>query len=123
PPARAPTALAPPSTTPVALRLTRPVTFLSLHFAKLEFSIEPGRKPDVNVVFRDPDGIEFAGALSFVTPLKDIIPFNGFSDPPSLDVTSEGIKAGFDLSIPSLGVRVMSLENISLGAYFSVPFS
>lgn len=121
-PGLSPTALISCSITPVDLRLIGPVTFLILHFEKLEFSIEPGRKPDVNVVFREPDGIEFAGALSFVNTLKDIIPFNGFSDPPSLDVTAEGIKAGFDLSIPSLGVGILSLENIALGAHLSVPF-
>ena len=121
-PGRNPTALVSCSISPVDLRLIGPATFLILHFEKLEFSIEPGRKPDVNVAFRDPDGIEFAGPLSFVSTLKDMIPFNGFSDPPSLDVTAEGVKAVFDLSIPSLGVGVMSLENIALGAHFSVPF-
>jgi hypothetical protein len=121
-PGRDPTAMASCSISSVDLRLIGPATFLILHFEKLEFSVEPGKKPDVNVVFRDPEGIEFAGPLSFVNTLRKIIPFNGFSDPPSLDVTAEGIKAGFDLSIPSLGVGVMSLENISLGAHFSVPF-
>ena len=52
------------------------------------------------------DGIEFAGPLAFVNTLKDIIPFDGFSDPPYLDVTAEGIKAGFDLAIPDLAVGV-----------------
>ncbi len=117
-----PTTLVSCSITPVDLRLIGPATFLILHFDKLEFSIEPGKKPDVNVVFRPGNGIEFAGPLTFVNTLRDIIPFDGFSDPPYLDVTAEGIKAGFDLGIPSLGVGIMSLENIALGAHFSVPF-
>ncbi|MEA2843976.1 MAG: hypothetical protein QOJ69_1647, partial [Actinomycetota bacterium] len=117
-----PTVLVSCSITPVDLRLIGPATFLILHFDKLEFSIEPGKKPDVNVVFRPGNGIEFAGPLTFVNTLRDIIPFDGFSDPPSLEVTAEGIKAGFDLGIPSLAVGILSLENISLGAHFSVPF-
>ena len=33
-----------------------------------------------------PGGIVFAGPLEFVNTLKDIIPSDGFSDPPYLDV-------------------------------------
>jgi hypothetical protein len=82
----------------------------------------PGKKPDVNVQFAQPNGIEFKGPLEFVNTLKDIIPFDGFSDPPYLDVTAKGINAGFDLAIPDLAVGVFALTNISLGAQFRVPF-
>lgn len=117
-----PSALVSCSITPFDLRLIGDRTFLILHFTRVEFSVAPGKKPDVNVEFRKNDGIEFAGPLRFVNTLRQIIPFDGFSDPPYLDVTSEGIKAGFDLGIPNLGVGIFSLENISLGAHFSVPF-
>jgi hypothetical protein len=117
-----PTALVSCSLSAIDLQLIAPVTFLVLHFEKFEFSIVPGKKPDVNVLFRDPNGIEFAGPLAFVNTLKDIIPFDGFSDPPYLDVTAEGIKAGFDLAIPNLAVGIFSLDNISLGAHVTVPF-
>jgi hypothetical protein len=121
-PGREPTALVSCSITPIDIRLIGPSTFLVLHFQTLEFSIVPGKKPDVNVRLREPDGVEFAGPLQFVNTLRDVIPFDGFSDPPYLDVTAEGIEAGFDLSIPNLSVGIFSLENISLGAHFSVPF-
>jgi hypothetical protein len=121
-PGREPTALVSCSLTPLDLQLVAPATFLILHFKTLEFSIVPGKKPDVNVRFREDNGIEFAGPLEFVNTLRQIIPFDGFSDPPYLDVTAEGIEAGFDLSIPNLSVGIFSLENISLGAHFSVPF-
>ncbi|MGH9139076.1 MAG: hypothetical protein ACRD0G_18860 [Acidimicrobiales bacterium] len=117
-----PSAIVACSISPFDLRLIGPMTFLILRFEKLEFSVAAGKKPDVNVVFRQTDGIVFAGPLEFVNTLKDIIPFDGFSDPPYLDVTAEGVKAGFDLPIPSLAVGVFSLENISLGAHFRVPF-
>lgn len=121
-PDREPTALVSCSLTPLDLNLVAPATFLILHFQTLEFSIAPGKKPDVNVRFREKGGIEFAGPLEFVNTLRQIIPFDGFSDPPYLDVTAEGIEAGFDLSIPNLSVGIFSLENISLGADFRVPF-
>jgi len=117
-----PTALVSCAFSPFQLRLIGADAFIILHFEKIEFLLAPGKKPDVNVVFREDDGIEFAGPLSFVNTLKDIIPFDGFSDPPYLDVTADGIKAGFDLSLPTIAVGVFSLANISLGAAVRVPF-
>lgn len=117
-----PSALASCSITPFDLRLVGPVPFVILHFETLEFSMAAGKKPDVNVAFRKDNGIEFGGPLSFVNTLRDIIPFDGFSDPPYLDVTSDGINAGFDLPVPSLAVGVLSLENVNLGANLKVPF-
>jgi hypothetical protein len=73
----------------------------------------------VDVVFT---GFEFAGPLSFVETLRDLIPFDGFSDPPDVQVTPEGITAGFSMGLPNLAVGVFSLENLSLAAGFSVPF-
>jgi hypothetical protein len=121
-PGKEPTALVSCALTPFDLRLIGSATFVILHFEKIEFSLVPGKKPDVNVEFRGTDGIEFAGPLEFVNTLKDIIPFDGFSDPPYLDVSAEGIKAGFDLAIPDLAVGVFALSNISVGAHFKVPF-
>lgn len=117
-----PSALVSCSISPFDLNLIAPVNFIILHFETIEFLLAAGKKPDVNVKFREGNGIEFAGPLSFVNTLKDIIPFDGFSDPPYLDVTSEGIKAGFDLAIPDLAVGVFALSNIALGANLRVPF-
>jgi hypothetical protein len=117
-----PNVLASCSLTPFDLRLIGDATFIVLHFETIEFSIAPGKKPDVTVKFRQDHGIEFTGPLSFVDRLKDIIPFDGFADPPSLEVTAEGIKSGFDLAIPDLAVGVFALTNISFGAHLQVPF-
>ena len=64
----------------------------------------------------------FGGPLEFVNELADYLGGDGFSDPPSLEVTSEGIRSGFSLEIPSLAVGVMTLQNISLGAGLNIPF-
>jgi hypothetical protein len=94
-------------------------SFIVIRFKKIEFSSKSGKKADVNV---EMDDIEFVGVLSFVEALKDIIPLDCFSDPPSVDVTEKGILAGFSLGIPSIAVGVLNIQNISLGASFTVPF-
>ena len=93
--------------------------FLTLKFDKIEFKSASGKKPEVDVQFND---IQFAGPLNFVNTLTDIIPFDGFSDPPNIDVTPNGISAGFSLEIPAITVGVFSLQNLMLGANFTVPF-
>ncbi|MDP9388370.1 MAG: hypothetical protein M3Q48_10815 [Actinomycetota bacterium] len=92
---------------------------MRLEFDRLAFRATSGRKPEVDVIF---GGITFVGVLGFIETLRKLIPFDGFSDPPYLDVSAEGATAGFDLALPNLAVGVFSLENISLGADCRVPF-
>lgn len=92
---------------------------MRMQFDRLAFRATSGRKTEVDVVF---GGIEFLGVLGFIDTLRELIPFDGFSDPPYLDVSAEGATAGFDLALPNLAVGVFSLENISLGADCRVPF-
>lgn len=92
---------------------------LVLDFERVQLQSVAGRKMDVDVRFR---GFEFAGPLSFVETLREVIPFDGFSDPPEVQVTPAGITAGFTMGLPNLSVGVFSLENLSLGAGFDVPF-
>jgi hypothetical protein len=95
-------------------------TFLRLVFDKVEFSARTASKPDVDVQLGK---VEFAGPLSFVEELKSLIPLDGFSDPPALDITPEGVRSSFSLSLPDLAVGVFSLENLSLSAGFAIPFT
>ena len=94
-------------------------SFIIIRFTKFQFISQGGKKADVNV---DIAGIEFVGVLAFVETLKDIIPLKGFSDPPSLEVTSQGISAGYSLTLPTIAVGMFSLQNISLGATLTLPF-
>jgi hypothetical protein len=66
--------------------------------------------------------MEFLGVLGFIEKLRQIIPFDGFSDPPYVDVDAASATAGFDLALPSVAIGVFSLENIALGADCRVPF-
>jgi hypothetical protein len=93
--------------------------FMGLAFEKIEFTADSSLKMDVDVVL---DAIHFLGPLSFVEALKDLIPLDGFSDPPSLKISVEGIDAGFSLALPNLAIGVFNLSNLSLGAGFTVPF-
>ncbi|MGH9222305.1 MAG: hypothetical protein ACRD2W_00535 [Acidimicrobiales bacterium] len=102
-----------------ALNLFPGAPLMRLAFDRIAFRAASGRKPEVDVVFR---GIEFVGVLSFIETLKRLIPFDAFSDPPYLDVSTEGVTAGFDLGLPAVAVGVFALENISLGADVRVPF-
>ena len=92
---------------------------LVLEFERVQIQAVAGRKMDVDVQFRK---FTFAGPLSFVETLRELIPFDGFSDPPEVQVTPTGISAGFTTGLPNLSVGVFSLENLSLGAGFEVPF-
>jgi hypothetical protein len=101
------------------LVLIAPASFIELQFDRIEFSIDSKAKMDVNVLLNE---IKFVGPLSFVETLKDLIPLDGFSDPPYLDISPQGIDAGFDIALPSISVGVLNLSNLSLGAGFTVPF-
>lgn len=90
-----------------------------LSFGTLRFLTLPGRKPDVTA---DGVSLRFTGALEFVNTLRDLLPSNGFSDPPAITVDEQGIRAGFGLAIPTIGVGVFSLQNLALSASLSVPF-
>ncbi len=92
---------------------------MSLGFDRVAFRGSSGRKPEVEVLFR---GIEFKGILKFVQTLSEVIPLDGLSDPPHVEVSPSDARAGFDLSIPAVPVGVFSLENISFGLEARVPF-
>jgi hypothetical protein len=94
-------------------------TFLDLAFDKVEFVAKAGRKLDVDVVLRE---VRFVGPLSFVERIRTLIPLDGFSDPPAIAVDPSGVRSSFSLALPNLAVGVFSLQNVSLGAGFAIPF-
>lgn len=94
-------------------------SLLKVPFEHISFRASSSGKTEVDVVLGE---LEFQGALSFINDIKDLIPLDGFSDPPFMEVSTEGIKAGFSLALPTLAIGVFSLSNISLGADVHVPF-
>lgn len=99
--------------------LIAPLSFIALHFEKIQFLAGSSVGADVNVKLRE---LEFIGPLSFIETLKDAIPLDGFSDPPAIDVSEKGITASFSIPIPSIVCGVLNLSNISIGAGFTIPF-
>ena len=92
---------------------------MTIPFERLSFKAGSSGKAEVDVVM---DDIVFGGFLSFVQTIKELIPLDGFSDPPSVEVTPAGLTAGFSLTLPNLAIGVFSLSNMSLGADVRVPF-
>jgi hypothetical protein len=92
---------------------------VTVSLAALQFTARDGRKLELSA-----SGVtlRFRGALAFVERIRQFIPPEGFSDPPSIAVTPNGITAGYSLGLPSIGVGVFSFENIALSANLELPF-
>ena len=101
------------------LVLIAPASFIELNFEKIEFTVDSSARMDVDVVL---SAIKFVGPMSFVETLRDLIPLDGFSDPPALDISERGIDASFGVGLPAIAVGMFNLSNLSLGAGFTVPF-
>jgi hypothetical protein len=94
-------------------------SLMSMNFGRIGFRVGTGGKPEVDVIF---DDMSFLGPLSFIDTLRKVIPLDGFSDPPYVDISPDGATAGFDLALPTVAIGVFSLANISIGADCRVPF-
>jgi hypothetical protein len=102
------------------IHLVPPTRFIEVAFNQITFVAQAGRKPDLDVELGE---VRFVGPLSFVNELKKLIPLDGFTDPPALEVTPAGITSRFSLALPSLPLGVFALQNLSLGAGFAIPFT
>lgn len=95
---------------------------VGLTFSSVSFHSVPGEKPDVAVEL---GGIEFMGILEFVRRLQEYIPLDGFKDPPNLEIVQSphpGVNVGFTLGIPDIAIGIATIQNVSLGAGFFLPF-
>jgi hypothetical protein len=70
----------------------------------------------------DTGPIQFLGDLSFLNALQKFIPPDGFQDPPSLDVSSDGIIASYSFPFPTIALGAWSISNASMSAALTVPF-
>ena len=95
------------------------LSFIAVNFNRLRFLAETGKKADVDVDIAD---VVFGGPLEFVNELRNYLR-SGELGGVCIDITGKGITAGFALQIPSISVGVMSLQNISLGASLTLPFT
>lgn len=97
---------------------------VGINFDSVSFSAGTNKKVDFAIVF---NSFEFLGPLTFVNKLRDVIPMDGLNDPPFLDLVlppnpQAGVTVGFTQGVPTVGVGIFSLENLSFSASFYLPF-
>jgi hypothetical protein len=95
-----------------------PLNFISIHFNQLKFTTKSGAKPNVDI---DIDEVQFEGVLKFVNELKDFLKLGNTG--PSIDIQPTSVTAGFSIPIPTVGVGVLTIQNIAFGAGVTVPFT
>jgi len=108
-----------------AVRLLPGAELMALHFTSVEFTAKQNAKVDFAIIFKKFKKFEFLGMLSFVNKLQEVIPMDGFDDPPFLDLTPPphpGVVVGFTLGIPTVGIGVFTLQDIGFSASFYLPF-
>lgn len=93
---------------------------IAIDFASFEFTVPAGGKPLVHV---EVPGIEFQGALKFINAVSGVLGLNHFSDPPYLDISSDGLLCGYTLRIPTIAVGAFALQNLALDASIGLPFT
>jgi type VI protein secretion system component Hcp len=94
---------------------------VTVNFVDFAFTVQSGAKPDVTVHLAS-DPIKFSGDLEFVEGLRKAIPPGLFGDGPSLDLSEDGIRAGFAVALPPIAVGVFALKDVTLGAGLTLPF-
>ncbi len=95
---------------------------IMIKFKELTFSVPSGGKPDVTVKIAEP-GVTFDGALRFISAIQSKLGLENFGDPPSLDVTADGITAGYGIRVPSVAIGAFALQNLAISAGMNLPFT
>ncbi len=95
---------------------------IGIDFKQIKFAVDAGKKADVSVDMGNPC-VVFGGPLSFINEINKLIPSNGFTDPPYLDVSLTGIKCGYTLALPDLQLGAFTLSHMSLAAEVNLPFT
>lgn len=90
-----------------------------VEFEELKFKTSPGQKPDVTA-----SGVElkFSSALEFINSLRSALPADVFGPGAFIDVQTTGLRAGYKLALPAIGVGVFTLSNVTLSAELMIPF-
>jgi hypothetical protein len=92
--------------------------FVIIKFASFTFHGEKGKKLAVDPKISD---VEFDGPLKFVKELKNYLPISGTGL--DVDVTPAGVTIGSTLSIPTIGMGVVTIQNIAFNAGINLPFT
>ena len=94
---------------------------VELSVDQLVFHARIGHKVDFTT---GPDlKISFTGDLWFLNVLANVLPPDGFADPPYVDADAQGVTAGYTLALPSIGIGIVSVQNIAFEAALSLSFT
>jgi hypothetical protein len=93
--------------------------FLIIDFDQLRFRSKDGKKPDVDVLIRK---VTFAGPLTFLAKLQDLLRFGGGSGP-AIELLPSHLDISYTLPLPDLTIGVFSLQNLSFTAGMVLPFT
>jgi hypothetical protein len=94
--------------------------FMHLKFGSVHFTVRDRQKMDFSATGLK---VEFLGALQFLRTLEEKVHADDFSDPPSLDVTTDGVRLGYTLRLPSVTAGLFALENIAFSSHLMLPFT
>lgn len=94
----------------------------AVKFKRVGFFTGANSKTDFTVEMDKPS-VEFLGPLTFVNALQKYIPADGFSDPPFLDITPNGVTTGYTLALPDIQLGAFTLRHVNLSAAVNLPFT
>lgn len=97
-----------------------PKRLLTLHFEKITFTQKLGSPPTLGI---SGPSFTFSGPLALIQDLARKVQELIGPVPPGVEVTSEGVTAGYSLGIPSVGAGMFTLSNVMLNFGVDVPFS
>ncbi len=90
--------------------------YIQVHFTSLAFKFSTGAKIDITPKI---DKVTFEGPLTFIQDIEQLLASLGG---PSIDIEPSGITASYSLPLPDVGVGVLDLQNLKLGAGLTIPF-
>ncbi|MEU5431809.1 hypothetical protein AB0G73_00340 [Streptomyces sp. NPDC020719] len=87
-----------------------PDALVTLTFAGVVFTADAGKRLNLDVTLSK---VELNGNLQFLRTLQELIPQAGRSGP-HIDVSAKAITASYTLAVPSAGLMVFSLQNLTI---------
>jgi hypothetical protein len=92
---------------------------LQVDFNHVTFRMQTGESPKFEVSLKD---FKFTGELEFVNKLQKWVK-DAFGDSgPSVNVTPQGVSAGFAMTIPTIPLGTIILQNLALSAALNLSF-
>jgi hypothetical protein len=96
--------------------------FVEIGIGSFSFTSRNGEKPDFDI-----KGLKFRfiNALTFFNGLAAVLEAyqDNFSDPPSVNVTSDGVGIGYTLGLPPVTCGAFLMKNIAFSAGMTLPFN